>query len=134
MPRKILVVDDEPDICQIIQHALNGQGYQTFAAYDGLAGKQAIEKLHPDLVILDLKMPKLNGYELTLLLKQDRRYADLPIIIMTSLTAESTKSDEEWRASLGVSDFLSKPFETEELLTRVAAVLGEKAPEELSGK
>lgn len=123
MSKLVLVIDDEQDICRFIEIALRQHGYEVQSAYDGLAGKAAIEKLHPDLVVLDLKMPKLNGYELVLWLKQNEKYKNLPVIIITSVTEDSRKPDDQWRDSLEVSDFITKPFETEELVTRVTAIL-----------
>jgi DNA-binding response OmpR family regulator len=124
MPKKIVVVDDEQDICKLLELALSDQGYEVHSAFDGLAGKDLVNKVNPDLVILDLKMPKLNGYELTLQLKQNPKHKDLPIIVMTSLTEGSSKPDAQWRDSLEVRDFITKPFDTETLIERVEGVIG----------
>lgn len=124
MTRKVVVVDDEPDICSLLRIALKGAGYDVLTANDGEAGRALIEKTKPDLVLLDVKMPKMNGYEVMVALKKDPKLAGIPVIIMTSLTEKSAKPDDEWRQSLGVSDFLSKPFDSNEMLERVNRVLG----------
>lgn len=127
MPKKkIVIVDDEEDIRHLVELTLKELNYDIYMAGDGLAGKELIEKVDPDLVLLDLKMPKLNGYELTLLLKQDPRFKDLPIIILTSLTEGSSRPDEQWRDSLEVADFISKPCDTQDLLNRVKRVVEAK--------
>lgn len=124
MSRTIVVVDDEPDICSMLRIALKGAGYDVLTASDGEAGKALIEKTKPDLVLLDVKMPKMNGYEVMLAMQKDPKLANIPVVIMTSLTEKSSKGDEEWRKSLGVADFLSKPFDANEMLKHVSAVLG----------
>lgn len=125
MPKKIVVVDDEEDLRFLMRTVLEECNYEVHTAANGLEGRQLIEKVNPDLVMLDLKMPKLNGYELTLQLKQNPRFKDLPIMILTSLTDSSRKTDADWRDSLEVTEFVSKPWDTEDLLRRVEKILGE---------
>lgn len=124
MAKRIVVVDDEQDICKVLEIALSECGFEVYTAFDGAAGKALIEKMKPDLALIDLKMPKLNGYELTMQLQRNPKFENLPIVVMTSLTEGSSKPDEQWRDSLEVAEFISKPFDTALLIERVRNILG----------
>jgi len=115
----IYVIDDEKDVCEFVKITLETRGMKVLCEYDGESGLKLIHKQKPDLVILDLKMPKMNGYEVVTALKKDPQFQDLPIIIITSLTQESKKSDEQWRKALGVNDFITKPFDPLQLAHKV---------------
>lgn len=123
MSQRIVVVDDEPDIREIISASLQMHGYDVQQAADGVEGQALIRKAKPDLAILDVKMPRMNGFELLMALRKDAATAKQKVLMLTSLTAGSGKRDEMWRESLDVTDFLSKPFGTEELVARVKAIL-----------
>lgn len=126
MSKKILIIDDEEDVVEIIKTTLKTKGYQTIHAYDGEEGlKQALDNL-PDLIILDLMMPKMSGLELSKRLRKEDRTKDIPIICMSAIGKESGKSEEFWRSGLKVHEFLSKPFDTFDLLGRVETIFRSK--------
>ncbi len=115
---KILIVEDEKDMVKGLKFNLEARGYFVLAAYDGEKGyRTAIEEL-PDLVILDLMLPKVNGYEVCKRLKVER--PDLPIIM---LTAKSQEVEIVTGLELGADDYVTKPFGVLELLARIKAVL-----------
>lgn len=123
MPKTVLVVDDEPDIRRMLEIALKTQGYTVLLAQDGQEGLDTLKRSRPDLAILDVKMPRMNGFELLVEMRKAETLKDIPVIMLTSLTAGGSKSDEVWRNSLEISDFLSKPFDTHQLLDRVKRIL-----------
>ena len=131
MSKLVYVLDDEEAVCEIIRIVLERRGYSVATADDGEKGLKMIKEKKPDILIVDLKMPKLNGYELISQLKLNPELADIPIIVITSLTTESEHSDEEWREKMGVQDFISKPFEPLELVERIEKIIGNntKSPE-----
>ncbi|GAB4312115.1 MAG: hypothetical protein Kow0059_02440 [Candidatus Sumerlaeia bacterium] len=126
MSKKILIIDDEEDVVEIIKTTLKTKGYQTIHAYDGEEGlKQALVN-QPDLIILDLMMPKMSGLELTKRLRRDEKTRDIPIIVMSALGKDTGKPEEFWRDGLKVNEFLSKPFDTFDLLGRVETIFRSK--------
>ena len=120
---KILVVDDEPDIVEIITFTLESKGHEITAAKDGAEGIEQVKKDEPDLIILDVMMPKMNGMQVVDYLRNKEQYNHIPIIMLTATTQYSRKPDEEWRKKIGVEDYISKPFEPIDLITRVDKVL-----------
>ncbi len=120
---KILVVDDEPDIVEIITFTLESKGHEITAAKDGVEGIEQVKKNEPDLIILDVMMPKMNGMQVVDYLRNKEQYNHIPIIMLTATTQYSRKPDEEWRKKIGVEDYISKPFEPIDLITRVDKVL-----------
>src|SRR5262245_5627637 len=117
----ILVVDDEPKIVQIARDYLEHAGFDVVAAADGEQALAAIDRRRPDLVILDLGLPRLDGLEVT---KRVRRTGDLPIVM---LTARDDEVDKLLGLELGADDYLTKPFSPRELVARVRAVLRRSA-------
>ena len=131
MPPKatILVVDDEPHVVRLVQANLQASGYQVLTAADGRAALQIVEEKVPDLVLLDLMMPGLDGYEVC---RRIRDYSDVPIIM---LTARGAEVDRIAGLDAGADDYLTKPFSVGELLARVRAVLRRsRCPEELRNR
>lgn len=126
MPCRIVVVEDDADVRKVLELALECKGYKVESAVDGQHGFELISKVIPDLAILDVKMPRMNGFELLVKLRQTARFKELPILMLTSLTAGGNKTDEQWRDSLDVTAFLSKPFETNTLLETVESVLAQQ--------
>jgi DNA-binding response OmpR family regulator len=122
MTKKIAVVDDEADICHMLKLTLESRNFRVVTAGDGKAGKELVEMENPDLLICDIKMPRMNGYELISELQQSHRYSRLPIIVLTSLTEGSAKPDEDWRESLNVAGFISKPFEPKDVIACVERI------------
>ncbi len=113
---RILIVEDEKPISDLIKMSLGDAGYECFCAYDGEQAADMIEANHFDLAILDIMLPKINGYDL---LEYIQPY-DIPVIF---LTAKSDVTDKVKGLKLGAEDYLTKPFEIVELLARVETVL-----------
>ena len=109
----VVMVDDEPDLCQLMELALRARGYAFATAHDGRAGLELIRERRPTLVLLDIRMPIMNGYQLLALLQQDPKFARVPVFVMTSMDSERQFSDEEWASRLGIARYVSKPFDPE---------------------
>ncbi len=120
--KKILIVDDEKDLVETIVFQLQGAGYEVLAAYDGREGLDRARKDKPDLIILDLMLPKMDGYKVCGLLKADTRNNKIPIIIFT---ARAQESDEKLGYECGANAYITKPFEFEKLITKIKALLKE---------
>ena len=116
-PARILVVDDEPQLTRVLRTGLKSRGYDVRAAADGLAGFEAFNDWHPDLVITDLAMPNVDGLELC---RRLRAVSQVPIIVLSAKGEEKTKVEA---LDLGADDFVTKPFGIDELLARVRASL-----------
>lgn len=121
--KTVYVVDDEKDVCELLKITLETRGLRVFCAHDGRAGLELLKSKRPDMLIIDLKMPKMNGYEVINAIKTDDHLKDLPIIVVTSLTQESNKTDDYWKKSLEVRDFITKPFSPIDLAKKVDAFL-----------
>lgn len=102
---KILVIDDDP-ICNGLLLAILGDDYQVISVNSGRGGIDAIDSLHPDLILLDITMPQVNGYQVIKHLKNDPLRSAIPIIVISSLTEPS---DREFALELGADDYISKP-------------------------
>ncbi len=113
----ILVVDDEPHVVRLVQANLQASGYEVLVAGDGRAALDAVAAQQPDLVLLDLMMPGLDGYEVC---RRIREYSDVPVIM---LTARGAEIDKIAGLDAGADDYLTKPFGVGELLARVRAAL-----------
>ncbi len=118
--KKVIVVEDEPDICEVIVYNLKREGFRVLSSGNGREGLSLIRKEAPDLVILDLMLPDLDGLELCRKLKSDTLTANIPVMIVT---AKSEESDVVLGLGLGADDYLTKPFSPKELLARVKAVM-----------
>lgn len=117
---KVLVVDDEEHIVELIEFNLENNGYNVITAYDGV---EAIEKTKgelPNLIILDLMLPKIDGIEVVSRLKREKNTENIPIIM---LTAKSEETDKILGLELGADDYITKPFSVRELMARIKAVL-----------
>lgn len=120
--KRILVVDDEADLVKAMQIRLEQANYEVLVAYDGQEGLEKAKKEKPDLIVLDLMLPKMDGYKVCGLLKKDSRYARIPIIIFTARAQESgMKLDEE----VGANAYITKPFEHQVVLAKIKELLGE---------
>ena len=115
---KVLIVEDEPDMVMGLKDNLEIEGYQVLTATDGLAGLDVALNSCPDLILLDIMLPKLNGFEVCKQLRQ--KGMDTPIIM---LTAKGQEVDKVLGLELGADDYITKPFSIRELLARVKAVL-----------
>ena len=120
MKQKILVVEDEKDICELVQHHLAKSGFEISAASGGQEAFRKIQKSRPDLIVLDLMLPEMDGKELAKLLKAREETKDIPIVMLTAKTEEV---DRIIGFELGADDYIPKPFSPRELVLRVKAVL-----------
>lgn len=117
MGKVILVVDDEKPIADILQFNLQKEGYKVSCAYDGKVALDMVEELKPDLILLDIMLPHMDGMEVC---REVRKKYDMPIIM---LTAKDSEIDKVLGLELGADDYVTKPFSTRELLARVKANL-----------
>ena len=118
--KKILLVDDEPDIRLTVSKRLMNKGYRVTEAENGKIALDIIEKQVPDLVILDVMMPELNGYQVCRKLRERPETKELPVLM---LTAKDQTTDRFWAEEVGVTEYITKPFEDEELLAAVQRLL-----------
>jgi DNA-binding response OmpR family regulator len=117
MSKDILIVDDDKNICEVIKLYLQKEGYKVTLAYDGQAGVEAFERSAPALVVLDIMMPRKDGWEV---LKQIRKSSAVPVIM---LTAKGETFDKVLGLELGADDYIVKPFDPKEFIARVKAVM-----------
>jgi two-component system response regulator VicR len=117
MEKKILVVDDEKPIADILQFNLKKEGYDVYSAYDGNEALAMVEEVQPDLILLDIMLPLKDGMEVC---REIRKKYDMPIIM---LTAKDSEIDKVLGLELGADDYVTKPFSTRELIARVKANL-----------
>ncbi len=122
MPKKIMVVDDEPYIARVIKFKLEQEGYIVISANDGVTGLAKIREEKPDMVLLDVMMPGMTGYEVCQQIKGDAELAGIPVVI---LTAKGQERDREHGFSMGASDYITKPFSPNRLLELVKSIVGE---------
>jgi DNA-binding response OmpR family regulator len=119
----ILVADDEEDVRELVTYRLTRSGYQVIGAGDGLEAFELATERPPDLMVLDVMMPKLDGYELTRRVRAEAALRSIPVIL---LTARSQETDVDRGFEVGADDYLRKPFNPDELVARVRAVLGRR--------
>ena len=117
---RILVIDDDPAISELVSINLEMAGYDVSQAEDGIKGQALALQLQPDLIMLDLMLPKLDGFTVCQRLRRDERTADIPVLMLTALGQTQDKVDG---FNAGADDYLTKPFEVEEMLARVRALL-----------
>ncbi|MBU1670240.1 MAG: response regulator [Actinobacteria bacterium] len=130
MSAKILVVDDDPDIRDVLTELLEGEGYAVVTANDGAQGLEAIREEDPDMVILDLLMPVLDGFGVCKQLQDPRwsKWRDMPVLILTSVREEVSQRRYELETglSLDVDDYVEKPIDPDVVLERVHNSLARK--------
>ena len=127
MKSKILVVDDEPDVVHLIEYNLKAAGFDVISAADG---EQALKKArsgNPDLIILDLMLPEVEGLEVCKILRRDASTSAIPIVM---LTAKASETDRVLGLELGADDYVTKPFSPRELVLRVKRLLRKEATAE----
>jgi two-component system alkaline phosphatase synthesis response regulator PhoP len=117
---KILIVDDEQDIVELISYNLEKEGFKTFKAYDGETALGMVRSEKPDLMILDLLLPKMNGLDVCKAIRRNPEMSNLPIIM---LTAKGDEIDKIIGLEVGADDYITKPFSIKELIARVRAFL-----------
>ena len=118
-PKKVLIADDEPDILEIIHYNLKLSGYEVYTAKDGDDALQKVKQLKPDLLILDIMMPKKNGIEVCEILRAQPAYKDTLIIFLTALNDESSQMKG---FDMGADDYVNKPISPKLLMNRVNAL------------
>jgi DNA-binding response OmpR family regulator len=116
MKNRILVVDDEPDVIELVSFNLTGSGFEVVSAENGLRALQKVRQSPPDLIVLDLMMPELDGMEVCKILRRDPATATIPILM---LTAKAGEVDRILGLEMGADDYLTKPFSIRELVLRV---------------
>jgi DNA-binding response OmpR family regulator len=119
-PKKILVVDDEVDLVETVRFPLEMEGFDVLVSYNGEDALNQARKVSPDLIILDLMLPKLDGYKVCRLLKFDERYKHIPILMLTAKTQEK---DKTLGMETGANEYITKPFEMDYLMEKVKAYL-----------
>ncbi len=130
MPDKILIVDDDPDILDALTMILEAEGYEVITAQDGVEGLANLKAALPALMILDLLMPKMDGFAVLKELQDPRwsKYRDIPILVLTSVREEASRRRYELETGLelGVDDYVEKPMPPEVLLERVRKLIKKK--------
>jgi len=124
-PKKILVIDDSPELLKVLTLLLSENGYRVITADNGKSGLNKLHAFNPDLIILDLSMPGVDGWEVC---RQIREFSNIPIIILTA--AHVTDEDTVRGLDLGANDYIIKPFKNDILLARIRNALRWSAPEE----
>lgn len=120
MTRKLLIADDEPNILISLEYLLKREGYQVTVARDGQEALDAVGRECPDLLLLDVMMPRKNGFEVCQALRADERFAALKILM---LTAKGRDTDVTKGQALGADAYMTKPFATRELVQKIADLL-----------
>jgi len=120
MPEKILVVDDEKDLVDLIVYNLEREGFETIRAYDGEEALKVVKAEKPDLVILDLMLPGIQGMDVCAVIRKDQDTGAIPVIMVT---AKGDEIDKILGLEIGADDYVTKPFSVRELLARVRTVL-----------
>ena len=120
MKETILIIEDEKDIVKMLEYNLKKEGFKTISASNGENSQAVIKEKHPDLIILDLMLPGIDGLEVCKTVKSDKKTAGIPIIM---LTAKAQESDKIIGLELGADDYVTKPFSPRELIARVKAIL-----------
>ncbi|RJP27804.1 MAG: response regulator [Actinobacteria bacterium] len=130
MAAKILIVDDDPDIVDALYVLLEGEGYDVVSAGDGEEGLKRIKEENPDLIILDLLMPKLDGYGVCKTLQDPRwsKWKDVPILVLTSVREEASQRRYELETGMrmDVDDYVEKPIDPDVVMERVRKILARK--------
>src|SRR4030066_381722 len=119
-PKKILLVDDEVDLVETVRFPLEMEGYHVLVSYNGEDALNQARKENPDLILLDLMLPKLDGYKVCRLLKFDERYKHIPILMLTAKTQEK---DKMLGAETGADEYITKPFDIDDLVEKIKGYL-----------
>ena len=120
MGNRILVVDDEEELVKALQIRLKASGYEVITALDGEEALSKARRDAPNLILLDLMLPKMNGYEVCQLLKFDQKYKHIPIIMLTARTQET---DKNMGKETGADEYVTKPFEFDDLVAKIKELL-----------
>mgnify|MGYP000569065657 CR=1 FL=1 len=123
MKKRILVVDDELDLVETLRFSLELEGYEVLVAYNGEDALHLARNENPDLILLDVMLPKMDGYKVCRLLKFDARFRHIPIFMLTAKTQEKDRMIGE---QTGADEYITKPFEMDDLMKKVKEYLKEK--------
>lgn len=123
MSKTVLIVDDEKDIVETLKFILESEGHNCIVAYDGEEALNLAKTKTPDLIVLDVMLPKINGYKVCRLLKFDSNYKEIPILMVTARTQEEDKIIGE---ETGANEYVTKPFDIETILSLVKKYLEQK--------
>lgn len=118
--KKILIVDDEQDIVESLKFVLESYNYTCYCAYNGEDGLKLAREIKPDLMILDVMMPRINGFKISRLLKFDAKYKDIPILMVTARSQEEDKLIGE---ETGADEYITKPFDLDDVVKVVQKYL-----------
>src|SRR3989338_3510951 len=118
--KKIMIVDDEPDILKTLKMFFEGEGFEVVTASDGTEALEMIHRDQPDIVVLDIMLPKTDGYKVCRMLKFDKKYSRLPVIIFT---AKAQDADERMAKEVRADAYLIKPFHPDILLAKIKELL-----------
>jgi two-component system alkaline phosphatase synthesis response regulator PhoP len=124
MDKKILVIEDDPATSRLVDYALRHEGYQVLTAPNGLTGIRKVREEKPDLLILDVMLPGMDGFEICHRLRSDPATASLPILM---LSAKAQEIDRNTGAKVGADEYLAKPADPSEIVSRVASLLTKKS-------
>ena len=124
--KRILVVDDEPDFCSIVQGNLEKEGFEVEVAYDGVQGLEKVKANPPDAIVLDVMMPEKDGYAMCKELKADEKYADIPVILLTAVGSHVTSTRYSHRDGMSTEadDYIPKPASAEEITESIKRLVG----------
>ena len=125
MAKKILIVDDDPDLVEAVSTILESKGYAAVAAYGGVEGLAKAKSESPDLIVLDVMMPDKDGYEVCKELKADEQYRSIPILLLTAVVSKisTTKYTQQMGIETEADDYVDKPVEPDELVRRIEALI-----------
>ncbi len=119
--KRILVVDDYPQVVEVLKIRLESAGYDVLAAYDGQEALKVARNEKPDLILLDVLLPKINGYKVARFLKYDKKYKNIPIIMLTS---RAKKADAELGIQAGANEYVFKPYNPPRLMQLIQKYIG----------
>ncbi len=122
MPKKVLIVDDEPNIVLSLEFLMEEAGYDVRSVTDGQQALDAVRVEVPDLILLDIMLPKLDGYEICREIRANPRCKDVRVIM---LTAKGREVDQEKGLAFGADEYITKPFSTREVVEKVKQILGD---------
>ena len=124
--KRILVVDDEPDFCSIVQGQLEKEGFDVELAYNGVEGMEKVQANPPDAIVLDVMMPEKDGYEMCKELKADEALCNIPVLLLTAVASHvtSTRYSHADGMSTEADDYIAKPASAEQILASIKRMLG----------
>ena len=129
MKKTILLIEDYPNAVEVLKTRLENAGYRVLVAFDGSEGLKMAREKQPDLIILDILLPKMNGYKVSRLLKFDAKYKHIPIIMLTSRTRPA---DQELGKQTGADEYITKPYNPHQLMALIQKYVHQNEPQSAS--